>query len=1275
MGDELLNGYGDSVLGQYDGKAPEASQGQAAITSVATTEKPHLANGKVNGADGTETHLRNSERDKSDSEAETVVLSGKVDDQKNKATKAIKLEDAESSSEAELNDASTRQGRTALRKGIDGSRRTPLKRKRGEELPNNEANQHERSASHASSSNSSPAPRRHSSKSSESHSDRSRSSPPADDDQKGKSRKRTAAGDKKPAHKHRRSREITSDFIDAIDGRVRRGKTNHDQRSQRSESPQQQTKSRVRPTQVNAPPTHFVKKRRKPAPLNVDRRTRASEDVQIESDDSSSVHSHRRLKRLPSGAMSPAKISHKKNRDRNGRTLLARACMQGVEEARRWVNERPQDINEPDNAGNTPLQIASLAGMDEVVKLLLDTGCDISCRNIDRDTPLIDAVENSHLDVVQILLKAGADPRQRNAKGQEPVELVDLDDEVGGKIQAALLQARRESDGMRKPSEDHRQSSGRDIDTPSALGPGASPTGNNRSPPPFDLGGRKRGVRSQHTDDALLWVNATPQRLLVEAGNGNLKFVDHILKMRPEAETDAVLAAVKGGHFDILNLMVAMASPDPDPEPLYSPDHRQGFNTPMLAAIGRGSPDIVQLLSNQSGFNPTRRMFKGLSYSELAKERKGEAWEDEVVILENAIQDYEHHGGRRSHTSSPKRVRTKRTVPKEESSEPSSSPQEHRRVRNSDPQIKEDPDNELKRRPSWHGTAARQRGIEHDPTPSDRLPNRINTHKSRMGDQRTVDVDSAMAHQRTDSLKPKRKLMSGNELKSDQEGRRRSKAPEDEQMEASQSVRKPKHRQSFSNHTGQRDTLEENKRVTNKVKKASSEEPARIAEDPSKKRMRVSVSPQASKSDLTEASKKKKRQRVNSHDNATEQEHPIQAPSIPMIGDIVSSPTSLQSPAHGTAPVAFMGASTSSGSGQSSAKQESPTAFTSPVSHAVSQKSLPPPPAAPENSHNVGGRHVAGIERMEVVATDQRRSEAERLQEEAVKRKEALLERQEKELQKRLKREHEEAQFEAERQALEAERRAQADREAEEARVAKAKRDEELQRRRLEEERARKEEQERRRREREDRERLRRAQQQEEEARARLEALPNGLRRATEIGPEKARDRKEIKRWLPLRTATTYDLDPSCSAEVAHEEWIVNVQAAPLLANQDLDLSQYTAWTRLMATSHHLEYLWRQFRRLMAVAVSTSFLSAKEAIALEYETKPKFFNLTVFWIKLADFKDIVPRHPHLNGMNLGNQPMALNFIYKGQPSTPKLTSGENGHAGSPLVNGHLTNGD
>ena len=1172
MDDESLNGSNSTFKEDRNGTVyPTDQVKQRVVKETSNGESHQTINGSGNGLEKIEVGRQRVEQDKSDSEAETVVLADKEQGHSPKAAKAIKLEDAGYGSDGLHSDEHVKEERRKHGNLAETTRRPSLKRKRGRVVPRDEREPNGRDSSGLSSTASSPAPHVDSSKTSGSRSDRSRSSPPLDDDKpRGKLRKRTSGNEKRRTNKSRKGYDVSTEPNDIQERRETRSATHFDERSQRSNSPPLRTKGRAKSIQSSNHSNQGISKRRKPAPLHVDRRRKASEDFEAESDDSSSNHSHHRLQILSYAdghVMSPAKISHKKNRDRSGRTLLARACMQGIEEARRWVRERPQDIDTPDNAGNTPLQIASLAGESEVVALLLGAGCDTTCKNIDLDTPLIDAVENSHIEVVKLLLKAGIDPRQRNAKGQEPLELVNLDDDGAEELREILLQARKDSDATRRQSEDHRLHGSRDADTPSAHASGASPTESNKSPPPVELGGRRRTARSQPTNDALLWVNPEPRRLREEAGKGNIMIVDHILKMRPEAPTDAVLAAVKGGHDDVLGLMIAIAEPDPDPQPPLPGGRMDDQGTPMLAAIGRGNLNIIQLLLDQPGFDPSRHMPNNLTYPDISEQRKGEHWEEESKMLRHAMDKY-NKSGRRSNTTSPRKIRTKRPAAKQDSPEPSSSPHEIRKVRRSNPPMKEESDPEVNHRLPYHGTAVRSRGgggQEGSLAVSDQPFGRLGHSKPRLSEDR-ANVDDTSESARTDSLKPRRKLMSGNELKTDQEAKRRAKGVEGI---TAQSPPKPKARQSFSSHDRPRTSPEDPSISLTKSKKAASEEPARPKEEGGKKRLRVSVSPQASRSDLGEA-KKKKRPKVDSQDTASQQDQDHPVSPVPFITDLVTSPTSIKSPPHNLAPVAFMGSSTTPDEYKSGDHPNVtivlPAADTDPMMPSSTERNTRPVFGAAEP------RGQEDEVEAELVA---QRVEAKRAQEEEDERHRQLLLEEEAEYKARLEREAEKARLDALHRE-EAERRAQMEREAEEARVAKAKRDEEMQRRRFEEERLRREEQERRRREREQRESQRRLQQQQEEERARLDALPNGLRRAAELGPEKARDSKEIIKWLPLRTVMTIDLDPGCDKQACDEQWIANIQAAPLLANRDLELSQCKFWRR--AVSDTLTKLLSRYR-------------------------------------------------------------------------------------------------
>ena len=1129
---------------------------------------PPLADKQLNG---NVAHRSNGDPsvDKSDSEAETVISSGKGEGQEHQLKRAIKLEEA-SGGEAVVSrpseDPSVTKG--DHREGSKGSSngKPSLKRKRSmQELGTGDAPDGGNS-SNLSSTVSSPIQAAHSSKATDTGSDRSRSSPPLEEiaqQLEGRvDKQRTGNSNSRNHGKSERAAET-------VNGRKRRdtrSATHYDEAPRRSESPPSHKDHRAQSTQRALPHSRVTKRRRTPAPLYVERRRKTSEDTHPESDDSSSVHSHHHLHKLASAennALSPAKmVNHKKNRDRNGRTWLARACAQGATEAERWLKERPQDIDVPDNAGNTPLQIASLEGDTEVVELLLDAGCDITCKNIDKDTPLIDAVENGHLEVVRMLLKAGLDPRIGNANGSKPLELVPEDSEDAEEIRAVLVASEKEKELLRRPSEDHnRQPSAgsRDVEMTSAGASGASPVNGGRSPPPPGPGARRRTARSQPTDDALLWVNATPERLRDASGKGDLTIVDHILKMRPKADTESVLAAARGGHDVVLGLLLAIGNVDPDPEPLRSGEYKPAYSTPMLAAIGRGNNNVINLLLGQPGFDPTRRLFRGLTYYEIAKERQGSEWEEEFDMLKDAYDNYKQPGGRKSSSGSPRKVRTKR-ADSTKSSEPSSSPHEPRKARRVNASKEGSPD--TTRRDSHKGATAkfskanRKQGSSIDVSDHETEP--LGPPKPRVKDI------GPFSSKRADSLKPKRRLMSGNECKSGQDKKRRASIAAE-----IADIPSRKSGESISSHDKHRRRSSNSTEPATRVK---SEEPSQTKGEPGRKRHRMSHSPQASKSGLAtsvDTTKRKKRQRVDSQGNAADQD-PDRAfrPGPAMVANMIASPTTLASPtqSQGTAPVAFMGSNVGSPVTKSPVEFNPHSNLISPVNsieQALQQRADSDDVQAQRQVEEDILRQQQRLEQereLQAAREEQERlakiEAEEREQVRAENEMKAQAEREEAQREARIAREAEEARLEADRRAEEAERQLRLEREEEEERLAKKRREEEIQKRRLEQEKHRREEQERRRREQEERETLRRVRMQEEQERQRRKSLPNGLRRAAELPQDEARTAKEITKWLPLRTVTTLELDPDSVSQLAEELWITNIQAAPILAIKDLELSQ-----------------------------------------------------------------------------------------------------------------------
>ncbi|KAK5255893.1 hypothetical protein LTR40_010820, partial [Exophiala xenobiotica] len=171
--------------------------------------------------------------------------------------------------------------------------------------------------------------------------------------------------------------------------------------------------------------------------------------------------------------------------------------------------------------------------------------------------------------------------------------------------------------------------------------------------PPALASSRRRTGRSESTRNDLLWQANTQENLTRLAAKGDSQGVANILNILQKAETESLIAAAKAGHEEVVQFLLSMGDPEPDPDPVRN--LKLGYNTPMLAAIGRGHPEVVKLLLAQSGFNPTRKLLKGKTYYEVAAERKGEQWQKEYDILKDAFDKYA--AGKSRKTTSPRATR------------------------------------------------------------------------------------------------------------------------------------------------------------------------------------------------------------------------------------------------------------------------------------------------------------------------------------------------------------------------------------------------------------------------------------------------------------------------------------------------------------------------------------------------------------------------------------------------------------------------------------------
>ncbi|EFX00124.1 histone deacetylase complex subunit [Grosmannia clavigera kw1407] len=573
----------------------------------------------------------------------------------------------------------------------------------------------------------------------------------------------------------------------------------------RSISPQRRVHHRSLSTQLPSQSNGLSSKKKRPTPL---------QSTDYHSDESSaSAGPHIRSSKPRSlttpatadSTMSPAKIGpHKKHLDAHGQTFLARACARGEYDlAKQRLAERPEDLNVADFAGNTPLQIAALNGYGDIVKLLIDAGCNLDCVNHDKDTPLLDAVDNGHLEVVKLLLDAGVSPRKANVHGEEPLDRVSDDIENSTEIRAALVSARKREGERRHTSEENRH----EHDEPRLSHGPDSPR---RSPAPSSslhsvaISRRAGTARATKTSNHLLYMPMDDKTLRLAAGRGDEETVTRILQVREAFDDpESMVAAARGGHDIVMQLLLALGRANPDPEPIASVPAEHA--TPMLAAIGQENLKVVNLLLEQNSFDPTRR-FHGSAYYEIARQRAGPNWKEEEDLLKAAYDNFKKgHVGKdgklrspvrkdveprrvvrldpseelsRAHKrklSSPSQDRGKKVSAKSTISATSTSPQEERPLPKRSEHSGSQADGRSSPKRSGAGSVPTGKHRRDDrssavPGPDRDTPTLHLKHvKSKKTDQEVVAISSE-----GETVKPRRKLISGRELKDEKEKQRRA---------------------------------------------------------------------------------------------------------------------------------------------------------------------------------------------------------------------------------------------------------------------------------------------------------------------------------------------------------------------------------------------------------------------------------------------------------------------------------------------------------------------
>ncbi|EAW08190.1 putative histone deacetylase complex subunit (Hos4) [Aspergillus clavatus NRRL 1] len=972
--------------------------------------------------------------------------------------------------------------------------------------------------------------------------------------------------------------------------------------------------------------TDIQKKRKAPTPLISGFQRQSSEDRQSVSSSTSgsplpSAHL-RRLTGVDGASASPARPSgHKKQRDQNGRTRLARACAaQELEVAIARHAERPEDLNVADNAGNTPLQIAALEGCAPIVKFLLEAGCDIDTKNIDRDTPLIDAVENGHLDVVKLLLEAGANPRTVNAEGDEPYDLVPSDSEDYTEIRRVLAEAKSNPRPSRRSEEragsGNKETSSRRV---SATSPRESPPVNGPRSPPLGIATKRKSVRSEATRNDLLWTKATPENLQAFAAKGDIAGVANILNVGQKADPESMIAAAKGGHDEVLSLLLGMGDADPDPEPVQGGNQKPGYNTPMLAAIGRGNLAVIRLLLDQPKFNPSRRLYRDRTYFELSRDRGADNWEEEYDLLRDAYDNYiRARRARKQDLPSPRRPRDREKENKRLARRESASPVASSRKAIRSPSAGHHRDSSSKDALSKD---KRRDGVTYMKEKSGTNLTRPKvSHKN--GDHVMTGSDHDGSRQETVHSKP-----SGAVAKDEDAPRRRRLIP----------GRPPQDRDRRRPSIPSSDSLSGREETVKPRVDHHTENPNVKHGPPLLKRGRSSASPErphsrGRDSDHNSRDMQKKKRRVLSEDGTpnitnggTKKTHEI-SPGADYKS--IARPKKDESRLPDRERDRHVEISLPKVNDSKAVKQERERQETSHLAD-IPTEDARSAPKGPNPDPD------------ELRRAEARRAERERLVEEeriAAEAQKAQLAKEEEERAARLAKE----------MAEEEERK---QKEAEQKRLKQA---EEERQKQLEQERLRLE-------------KLRR--EKEEQEQRRREALPSRLRLAAQLvgsHDPQAKSHTWLKKFMPVVTAQTKQLDPFCDLTVANEKWVPNYLVAPLLATNDLQLSQYTSWEKRRATPTQRENLWRVTRRMLVQADETEFMSSSlgQVMQKDCETRPKYFDMEhVFWVRLSDFMDLVPHVPHLHGLDI--QFLRMHIDQEPSEATPVFLARPNGHGPEP----------
>ncbi|WKT42665.1 hypothetical protein QSH57_007501 [Fusarium oxysporum f. sp. vasinfectum] len=1013
-------------------------------------------------------------------------------------------------------------------------------------------------------------------------------------------------------------------------------KSHHDSQN-RSISPQARSHRRSASSQLPAYSSNGLghKKRRLPPPLHA---------TDYHSDDSSASGSpHPRSSKLRNLATpaadtnaSPARMApHKKHLDAHGQTLLARACARGeYEGAKTRLTERPEDLNVADYAGNTPLQIAAINGCEDIVKLLIDAGCNLDCVNYDKDTPLLDAVDNGHLGVVKLLLDAGVNPRKANVNGEEPIDRVSDETDNAEEIRAALMAARKRAGDRRRTSEEHH--SHQDQDTRDSHAPDSP-----RHSPATNSGTSRRTgtVRATKTRNDLLYMPLDDKTLRQAAGRGDEETVARILQVK-EGYNDpaAMVAAARGGHDLVIQLLLGLGGANPDPRPIFNAQPE--FATPILAAIGQENIKVIELLLEQAGFDPTRR-YRGETYYEIARHRAGPNWKDEEHMLKNAYDEFKRSGKKTNSRQEQQDEALRARRAKEEA-------RQHKRSLSSPEPKKKSTTSKLtspkeKRRSNSitnQGDEGSKRGPgrprKDDPVPSINISDREQspTISQKQLKAKHADSDAAGVSSEGETHKPRRKLVSKGELRGERERQRRASMASNASSfkDHPSSPHESRHEESGDKH----DKHEKNRVEklsekyhdrTKALKRDESRDRLSVSGDGSTKRHRASITPdRPSNGENDDSEVPPKRRRLDSETKekrpkqvVSSDERPRKSSNLQDSSKSSSKPntdraSSVEKQIHVKSEETDVEMKDAD-----SIKAVSESELQAARAKEAEQEKQKQTDEEAKKKDELRKKHEARKKeeerkRAEAEAARKREEEEEKKRKEEAAEKERLqkeleereAERKRKEEEERQRREEEEEKKqrreaeekarreEAEKQRIEEERKKKEEEEQKQREEEERLHREQLEREAAEEARRQHEEEERKERERrerahrEDMERKRAAREaeqrrfREEQERIRLDKLPPLLRWLdTCPNPKLPVLAEKFKRIQGCRY-DTIRREANGTAE-GREQWVLNTHAALLLGEKDLDLSRYTAWERAPVTDLAKLSLWRVEWRLYSL--------------------------------------------------------------------------------------------